>query len=102
MNRVAISQKTSLIANVSYIGESIERKIERFMETNERLDEDNVPIIHMAREEGINPNYNIRSDRFELALDALDIVHKSEVAKREERLKLKTDNPEEGEIDATS
>lgn len=79
-----IPQKTSIKRNESYIGETIEQKIERITNNKEPI-KDSAPLIYTERKEGVQPAYNIRSDRFEIAIDAMDKVTKTHQAKREER-----------------
>lgn len=74
--------------NQSQQGETIENKIER-VTTNKEPISDGAPLVYTDRKDGVMPGYNIRTDRFEVAIDAMDIVSKSVEAKREERAKLK-------------
>ena len=59
---------------------------------------DGAPVIYTERKDGVLPEYNIRTDRMEIAVEGMDKVAKSHTAKREERMKgTKIDkNPEEG------
>ena len=75
-------EKTSIKVNESYTGESIEDKINRIVNNNEPI-KDGSPLIYTERKNGVEAQYNIRTDRFEVALDAMDYVSKSHVAKRE-------------------
>ncbi len=65
-------------------GEPLEHKIERIVNNNEPIT-DGAPIIYTDRKDGVQPAYNIRTDRWEVATDAMDKVHKSKVAKRENK-----------------
>lgn len=67
-------------------GETIETKIERIVNNNEPIT-DGAPIIYMDRKEGVIPDYDIRTDRWEVAIDGMDVVAKSQLAKREQRQK---------------
>lgn len=93
--------RTSLKINTSYIGERIEEKIERIVNNKEPIS-DGAPIIYTERKDGILPEYNIRTDRWEIAIEAMDTVTKSYQAKREQRLKEREEankpkeNPETG------
>lgn len=51
---------------------------------------DGAPLVYTDRKDGVQPAYDIRTDRFEIAVDAMDKVQKSYMAKREERHKPKT------------
>lgn len=48
-----------------------------------------VPLLYTERSEGIRASTNIRTDRFEIAIDATEKVQKSYKARREERAKAK-------------
>lgn len=86
MRRYKIKHKTTLAINKSLEGETIEMKIERIVVGKEPI-EDTAPIIYTDRRDGVIAGYDIRTDRFELALDAMDIVDRTTKAKREERYK---------------
>ncbi|AXH74907.1 MAG: hypothetical protein [Microviridae sp.] len=64
-------------------GETIEQKVVRLVQNKEPI-KDGVPIIYTDRKEGVNSAYNIRTDRWEIAVDALDRLAKSKEAKRDE------------------
>lgn len=81
-------QTTSISKSERYEGETLEEKITRVINNNEPIT-DGAPLIYQERDEGINPAYDIRTDRFEHALEASDVVAKSHLAKREERQKAK-------------
>lgn len=69
-------------------GETIEMKIERILENKEPI-KDGAPEIFTERKDGVISAYNIRADRWEIATDAMTLVNKSVIAKREERAKAK-------------
>ena len=54
-------------------GEYIEEKVRRITENGEPI-EDGAPIIYTERKDGVNPAYNIRTDRWEIAQDAMEQV----------------------------
>ena len=54
-------------------GEYIEEKVRRITENNEPI-EDGAPIIYTERKDGVNPAYNIRTDRWEIAQNAMEQV----------------------------
>lgn len=80
--------KTSIDCNESKTGETIEQKVERIIGNKEPIT-DGAPIIHMERKDGIIPDYDIRTDRFEKALEATDIITKTKLGKRAEMQKPK-------------
>lgn len=67
--------------NKSYKGESIEKKINRIVNNKEPI-KDGSPKIYTERKNGVEAQYDIRTDRFEYAVDAMDKVDKSNKAKR--------------------
>lgn len=81
-------RKTSVSRNEATEGSSIEEKIERIVNNKEAIT-DGAPIIFTERNEGVLAAYNIRTDRFEIAIDGMDRVQKSYQAKRDEKANLK-------------
>lgn len=67
-------------------GETIEQKIERIVNSGEPIT-DGAPLIYTERKEGILPQYDIRTDRWEIATEAMDKVQASVQAKRDEKYK---------------
>lgn len=61
-------------------GESIEEKVKRITENNEPIT-DGAPIIYTNRDDGVLPAYNIRTDRWEVAQQAMDAVNQANLAK---------------------
>lgn len=57
-------------------GEYIEEKVRRIVENGEPI-EDGAPIIYTERKDGIRPEFNIRTDRWDIALDAMNTVNES-------------------------
>ena len=62
------------------LGESIETKVRRITENNEPIT-DGAPIIYTNRDDGVLPAYNIRTDRWEVAQQAMDAVNQANLAK---------------------
>lgn len=88
MKRIKIVNNTKLRVNKSYQGETIEQKMERVVQQNEPI-KDGAPLVFTERKRGVLPEYDIRTDRFEIAIDGMDAVQKSMIAKRENAMKLK-------------
>jgi len=65
-------------------GETIENKIERIVNNGEPIT-DGAPIIYTERKDGVISAYDVRTDRWEIATDAMDKVTKMKIAKAEER-----------------
>lgn len=93
---------TTLKVNASTEGETIEQKMERVVNNNESI-KDGAPIIYTERKDGVLPGYDIRTDRFEIAIDAMDKVSKTHTAKRDERIKKTIEdlNKKEGKNSST-
>lgn len=85
MYKTPTIRQGSIQINESTEGETIETKIEMMMENKEPMGRDGAPIIFTERREGVKPSYNIRTDRFDVALEAMDKVNASYAARREER-----------------
>lgn len=63
-----------------YEGEAIETKVRRLMETGEPI-KDGAPLVYQERKEGIKPEFDIRSDKWDIAESAMNMVSKTETAK---------------------
>lgn len=66
---------------ITEIGESIEEKVRRVTTTNEAI-ENVAPMIYTERKDGVLPQYDIRTDRFEIAQNAMNKITATEIAKR--------------------
>lgn len=78
---------TSIQINEAYEAESLEKKLQRIINNQEPIT-DGSPIIYTERKDGIQAAYNIRTDRFDIACEAMDKVHKSQIAKRNEKSEI--------------
>lgn len=72
-------------------GESIENKVRRITENNEPIT-DGAPIIYTNREDGVLPAYNIRTDRWEIAQQAMEAVNQANLAKSKNYGKTKAED----------
>lgn len=90
--------KTGLQVNQSVEGETIEQKVERVTVNKEPI-KDGAPLIYTERKDGVQAGYDIRTDRFEVAIDAMDYVAKSIQAKRDNNAKMKV--VKDGEAEST-
>lgn len=94
MKKHVITQKTGLRINSSAEGETIEMRVDRALNNKEPLDGDGAPLIYTERKDGVTPAHNIRTDRWEYAVEAMAKAANSYDARREERL-----NPKVFDID---
>lgn len=85
MYKIKKQSTTQLARNTSYIGETIEEKVARIVNNKEPIS-DGAPIVYTERKDGVQPQYDIRTDRFEIAIDAMDAVSRSEIARRKKRI----------------
>ena len=67
--------------NQSTVAETLEQQVERMIQNKEPIKE-GTPLIYTEREQGVGPQYDIRTDRFEIAVEAMDKVTASHAAKR--------------------
>jgi hypothetical protein len=86
---------TSIEVNNSYEGETIEQKIRRIVNNKEPLTE-GAPLIYTERKDGVSPDHNIRTDRFDVAIEAMNKVAKTKWTKREEKIKTLGEEAKEG------
>lgn len=75
-------KKTDFNINKAKVGETIEARVRRIMNNKEGI-KDGAPLIYTTRDEGIRADMDVRTDRFEHALDAMDAVAKMKAAQRE-------------------
>ena len=86
-NRKPQYRRSSLKSVPVYEGEPIEQKIERIL-TNKEPITDGAPIIYTEKKKGVQPEFNIRTDRWEHAAAAMDVVHKTKAAKSEKKAEI--------------
>lgn len=55
-------------------GESILTKVRRILDENEPLT-DGAPLIYTPKEDGVKPEYDIRTDKWQIAINAMDRVN---------------------------
>lgn len=80
MKTVRIKDKHNMISVETYEGECIEKKVQRIVNESEPI-EDGAPIIYQERADGVKPEFNIRTDRWEVAINAMDKVSAEELSK---------------------
>lgn len=80
---------TGLRVNEAKEGERIEEKVERLVNNKEPI-RDASPIIYTDKKDGVLPAYNPRTDRWEIAVEAMDKVHKSGLAKKDGVIQMNT------------
>ncbi len=87
MYKFGVVRKSSLESPKRVEGETIEMKMRRVLESGEPIT-DGAPEVFTEKGEGVKAGYNIRTDRWEVAVDAMDAVDRSYKAKRENKPKM--------------
>jgi len=87
MYKKNLNIKTTLdTSDFLFTGESMEQYMNRVLVSGEPINAAS-PVIYTDRKSGVIPEYNIRTDRFDLALDAQSTIVKGQIAKRMEYYK---------------
>lgn len=81
MKKRIIENKTGLDVNTSLQGETLEMKVERIVNNGEPI-EDTAPMIYTERMSGVHPAHDVRTDRMEIAIEGMNNVSKTQIAKR--------------------
>lgn len=63
-----------------YEGETIETKVRRIVDNKEPIT-DGAPIVYTERKDGVLPQYDIRTDRWDMAIMAMDAVNRAKIAR---------------------
>lgn len=64
--------------NLTYEAEPREEKLRKIISGEASNMEDGVfPTIYTEKKDGVRPEYDIRTDRFEVAIDAIDKINQS-------------------------
>lgn len=64
--------------NLTYQAEPREVKLRKIINGESNNMEDGVfPIIYTEKKDGVQPEYDMRTDRFEVAIDAMDKINQS-------------------------
>lgn len=61
-------------------GEPIEQKVRRILDEKEPI-KDGAPIIYTEKKDGVRAEFNIRTDKWEIAMTAMDKVSNYEASK---------------------
>lgn len=81
--------RTTLKVNQSYKGETLESKLVRILNNKEPI-KDGAPLIYTERKDGVKPEMDIRTDKWEIAAGAMDAVSRARLAKTMENPSTKT------------
>lgn len=80
----------------TYDGETIEAKVRRVVENKEPIT-DGAPIVYTEKKDGVLPQFNIRTDKWDIALEAMDKVQASRIAKSKQYMESLEQKGEEME-----
>ena len=94
-------ETTSIDRNVSKEGIPLERKIEQMMLTNEPIGNEK-PLIYTERKDGVLKGYDIRTDRFDVALEAEISIDKHKAAQRDAAAKAEKEAAEKTQTPVVS
>lgn len=84
-----------------YEGETIEEKVSRITENNEPIT-DGTEIVYTKRADGVLPQYDVRTDKWEIAQEKMSIVAESKKNKIKENMSKGTPNPTEQQTGQTT
>lgn len=99
MNRFECPKSQLCCTENIFEGESIEREVERL--TTEKTPIESVsPQIFTEAKDGVLPEYDIRTDRWDIAMEAMDAVAASYRAKRENYQKQKENDSGSNDLSA--
>lgn len=89
--------------NLAYEAEPREVKLRKIISGEASNMEDGVfPTIYTEKKDGVRPEYDIRTDRFEVAIDAIDKINQStasQIAKNKGETEAAKDFGTEGKTD---
>lgn len=71
-----------------YIAEPLEAKLSRLLTNKEDIGKEVKPV-YTERKDGVPAQYDIRADKWDIALDAMTAASKSNTAEREKKIKAK-------------
>lgn len=80
MKTAVIKDKHHMKSVEVYEAETIEQKVRRIVDEKEPI-EDGAPSIYQPRNEGVRPECDIRTDRWMVAIAAMDKVNKDQLTK---------------------
>jgi hypothetical protein len=74
----------------SYTAETLEKKLQRVMTNGEAI-KDKAPLVYTDRKDGVLPDFDIRTDKYEYLVEGYDKAAKSKRAKRDGIAKAEKD-----------
>lgn len=89
------NDKRILRTTESFIGQSLEEKVFQAVNSNAPI-EAVAPMVYTERKDGVLPETNIRTDRFDVAQDAMQSISEGIRVNRTKRYDNKADKPASG------
>lgn len=89
MRKVKVSYKGVIRRNKTVEAKSIEQMLADKIE-GEAIELGGKALLYTERKDGVLPLTNIRTDRFDIAMEAIDTVERSRVARRDKPVSEKT------------
>lgn len=83
MYKVPNYKKSSIQVTSNEIGTHIHEKVKAIIEQGDNTNE--APLIYTDKADGVMAGYNIRTDKWEVAIEAMDAINKVRFAKGEAR-----------------
>lgn len=80
MKKVTRPKISPVLKTEVYEGESIETKVRRIVDNKEPIS-DGAPIIFTEKKDGVLPQYDIRTDKWDMAVMAMDAVNRAKIAR---------------------
>lgn len=82
--------------NLTTEGETIEQKVERMVHNKEPIKDGAIPQ-YSERKKGVMAGWNIRTDKWEIASEAIGAINKSKEAKGQGKMEIVKDNVEQSQ-----
>ena len=91
---------TSIEVDDKLEGETLEEKVAKMVKNKEPINAEGIGMIYSERKKGVLPETNVRTDRWEIATDAMSVVEKTHKAKRDNHLRIEEGGKSEGQADS--
>jgi hypothetical protein len=102
MKKRIVYANSQLRGGNTYECDRLDLKLRRLMENKEPIDEEMASMIYTERKDGVLPAYNIRTDRFDVAIMAMDAANKMRDAQRWQGMESSTEPTAKGEEPTTT
>ena len=100
MKYVKLIHETPMKAVETFEGEFIEEKVARVGENKEPI-EDGAPMIYTPKQAGVREDSNVRTDKWALAMDAMDRVNNYKLNEYLKKGEAETPKAAEGQAEVS-